>query len=128
MTGLRSESEALWRRAVAALRRRDQWPEAADLSTPAEAAALLEVWCGDARLLAFVEGFYYPQRYGEQTGAMSLEEATWLVANLERNAAVEVARQPDSGAEVKPASQLRPQPVNCGLCGRDTRGKSGGSP
>jgi hypothetical protein len=124
MSMLRLQSEELWHRAVAALRRRGQWLSAAELMTPAEAADLLRSRFADPRLAAFVEGFYYPQRYGDQTGSMSLEDATRLIIDLEGKAALQIqGRQADPSAQ-SPVESAPPTPVLCGICRRNTRRES----
>lgn len=120
MTDLRQEGERLWRRAIEALRHRQQWSTACDLMTPSEAASDYLDRTGDLRLADFVQRFYYPQRYGEQTGSMSLNEAMRLITDLEGNPAVEVETQASTGRDSLGDVTAIP-PILCGLCGRSTR-------
>jgi hypothetical protein len=105
-------AELLWRRAVAALAARGQLPPAAGTMTPAEIARALRT-AGDDRLRCFVDGYYYPERYGQTTGSLTADQAERIVA------AIEGERSP-SVAGSRPARGQSGAPL-CAICGERPR-------
>lgn len=81
-------AEALWTRLLALLREQGRMPLRSEPLTPHEIALHCHETDGDDRVRRFVDGFYYPARFGQTTGSLSVAEAEVLVDSFEKRAAI----------------------------------------
>ncbi|MDP1587101.1 MAG: hypothetical protein Q8M07_05130 [Prosthecobacter sp.] len=80
-------AEALWTRLLALLREQGRMPLRSEPLTPHEIALHCHETDGDDRVRRFVDGFYYPARFGQTTGSLSEAEARALLDSFEKRAA-----------------------------------------
>jgi hypothetical protein len=105
-----THADRLWRRMVDALTERKIISAESESLTPAEIAVIARR-AGEDRVRSFVDGFYYPERYGQRTGRMNADAAEELVAAVEQGLKREAIAE--GSAETGPAAVDL-----CSVCGR----------
>jgi hypothetical protein len=105
-------AEALWRRAISAIEAGGRLSPDATALTPAELAVRLRA-AGDDRLRQFVEGYYYPARYGHRAGALTEDAAERLVREIEGSRAIR-----RGGGGLLARGLVRAARVRCPVCGK----------
>ncbi len=107
-------ADALWARALRAVRARGFLPAARSL-TPAE-LAVEAARRGESRLLRLI-GWYYAASYGRVGGTLSDDEAARIVAALEADVGVADAPPVTAPAPAVRTSPPPPRKRDCELCG-----------